>query len=270
MRKNFAQVLREAKVDIRKEYDTLFDLAYGEQEDSISFHDTVNRYFQNFPFRGTCIDLDDFNKTHGFHFEPHPKNFDMDYLVTFCEYIYNLSFALMACTGAWRSMSSNFLIEQVDRVIESIGYTSTQQDGFTIFVEKSPAATSVSETLPAPTSYKVIAYNHHSMQGNLQEKRATLLELANILEPQKPALRSANKDLASDLFYLFNNLDIRHNNSDPNAGPKHKPEVSNMETSTIEQWYDETYQMCLLAFLSIDHIERKKRFDTLKASIEQN
>ncbi len=42
-----------------------------------------------------------------------------------------------------------------------------------------------------------------------------------------------------------------------------------MESSAIEQWYDEAYQMCLLAFLSIEHLERKKRFDALKASIEQ-
>ena len=41
------------------------------------------------------------------------------------------------------------------------------------------------------------------------------------LEPQRAVLKSAEtKNLESDLFYLFNNLDIRHNNSDPESWPK--------------------------------------------------
>ena len=41
-----------------------------------------------------------------------------------------------------------------------------------------------------------------------------------------------------------------------------------MTPQQIEEWYDETYQMCLLAFLEIEQSERKKKFDKLKESIE--
>ena len=41
------------------------------------------------------------------------------------------------------------------------------QDGFTIFVPKDNAAIAVSESelIPEALSYKIIAYNHHSMKG---------------------------------------------------------------------------------------------------------
>ena len=36
----------------------------------------------------------------------------------------------------------------------------------------------------------------------------------------------------------------------------------------LEYWYDEVYQMCLLAFMRLEHIDRKKKFDSLKSQIE--
>ena len=36
----------------------------------------------------------------------------------------------------------------------------------------------------------------------------------------------------------------------------------------LEHWYDETYQMCLLAFLRIEHIDRKKAINELKKKVE--
>lgn len=42
-----------------------------------------------------------------------------------------------------------------------------------------------------------------------------------------------------------------------------------MPKDKLEKWYDETYQMCLLAFLQIENLDRKMKFDTLKAEIEK-
>lgn len=41
-----------------------------------------------------------------------------------------------------------------------------------------------------------------------------------------------------------------------------------MKKAQLEQWYDEIYQMCLLAFMRLEHIDRKKKFDVLKTQIE--
>ena len=39
-----------------------------------------------------------------------------------------------------------------------------------------------------------------------------------------------------------------------------------MTQDELEGWYDETYQMCLLAFLELDNVERTKKVAELKAS----
>ena len=237
MRRNFAQVLKEGKVDLKKEYSKLYDLFYGKDpRDGKSLADLISLNFEGFYFRGTCLDLGEFDEVHGFRFEEQPKIFDIDYLVSFCEYIYNF-----VCS----------------------------EDGFTIFVPKDNAAIAVSESelIPEALSYKIIAYNHHSMKGNLESKRQTLLMFADLLEPKRDELETVDKKFASDLFYTFNNFNIRHNNVDP-AGPKYKKPVGDLTKEQLESWYDEVYQMCLLAFMRLEHVPRKQEFDMLKDKIE--
>lgn len=69
--------------------------------------------------------------------------------------------------------------------------------------------------------------------------------------------------MESDLFFLFNSVNLRHNNADPD-GKNYIPFVANMMDEEIEKWYDEAYQICLLAFLELDNVERKDRVNKLK------
>ena len=43
-----------------------------------------------------------------------------------------------------------------------------------------------------------------------------------------------------------------------------------MAAGELEHWYDETYQMCLLAFMRLEQNDRKKRFDEVKHLLESN
>lgn len=117
-------------------------------------------------------------------------------------------------------------------------------------------------------SYKMISYNHHSMRGKLQEKKNTILKLAELLEAKRTELAKVDSRFCSDIFYLFNNLNIRHNNVDPSINGKFKQAVADMPPEELEHWYDETYQMCLLAFLRLEQADRKIEFDKLKSVIE--
>lgn len=108
------------------------------------------------------------------------------------------------------------------------------------------------------------------MRGNLQEKKNTVLKFAELLEAKRTELSKIDSGFCSDIFYLFNNLNIRHNNIDPSINGKFKQAVADMPSEELEHWYDETYQMCLLAFLRLEHVERKMKFDKLKSIIESN
>ena len=102
----------------------------------------------------------------------------------------------------------------------------------------------------------------------MQEKKNTILKLAELLEAKRPQLSKVDSGFCNDLFYLFNNLNLRHNNIDPSMKGKFKQAVAEMSPEELEHWYDETYQMCLLAFLRLEQEERKIEVDKLKSRIE--
>ena len=283
MRRNFAQILKDAKIDVKVEYQKLYGMLYDRSiqvsnTSWISAYDEFSTYFIAFHFRGTCLSLDEFNDLHGFHFEKDPTNFNIDHLISLCEYIENLLMAYQCVPLSYpygygnmptKLINVQFYLQQISQVIEKIGYMQAEQNGLTIFVEKDPAAIAVAESefIPESLSYRLISYNHYSMKGNLAEKKTTLLDLANLLEPQRTILERIDKTFARDLFYAFNNFHIRHNNADPQS-PKFKKPIGDLAKEQLEFWYDEVYQMCLLAILRLEHADRKKTFEALKSEIE--
>lgn len=270
-RKDFAQVLQDADVDIKREYDRLYNSFYIQKtQDSYGNVGTLSDFcgmvFINMPFRGTCLTLDDFDEFYDFHFEKVPSNFSIDYLITFCEYTYNLILYANIETGFMFMSPKQLYIQQVMKVVDIIGYMGTQKNGVTIFAPKSEAAIEVAKILPDNLSYKVIEYNHHSLKGDLEGKKAIILLLADKLEGSKDKLGQTNNTLKTNVFFAFNNLNIRHNNCDIES--KHYKEyIANMDKRDLEIWYDETYQLCLLAFLELNNVERTKKFDELKKKI---
>ena len=279
-RKSFSQVLKEASIDIRREYDRLYHLFFLHRtRDNSGNNLTLREYcagtFLQLPFRGTCVSLDDFDDFYEYHFEKAPSAFSIDTLVSLCEYSYNLAAynqsvnpAMMGYGMSPIAQSVQFYVYQVNTVIDNLGYMPNVQGCITDFVPKDQAAIAVAEIVDSNLSYKVIEYNHHSMKGDLERKKSILLALADKLEPQRTKLNSVSSSLESDLFYLLNTVDVRHNNSDPN-GTKYVETVAKMKNKEIEKWYDDIYQMCLLAFMELDNVERKGRVKELKKRISE-
>ena len=164
------------------------------------------------------------------------------------------------------AQQSQFYLQQVQNVMEMIGYTRAIQEGISIFVPKDRGAISVSEIVSPDVSYKVLEYNHYTMKGDIARKRETLRILADQLEPKRAELATINKELASNVFFMFNNMNIRHNNRTKGNKNNYKEVIAEMSQDELENWYDETYQLCLLAFLELDNVERTKKVAELKAS----
>ena len=95
MRRNFAQILKDAKIDIKSEYQKLYGLLYDRSiqvsnTNRISVYDELSERFVYFHFRGTCLSIDEFNDMHEIRFERDPMDFNIDQLISLCEYIYNM------------------------------------------------------------------------------------------------------------------------------------------------------------------------------------
>lgn len=269
-RRTFAQVLKTGKIDLKKEYSKLYNLFYSrDHRDDKSLADLISLSFESFHFRGTCLDLDEFDEKYGFRFVEQPQNFNIDYLVSFCEYIYNFVL-LLKDNYFFAQINRSFYLQHITELIEAIGYMQSSEDGFVIFVPKDSVAITVSEleAIPEKVSYKIISYNHYSMKGDLEAKKTILLTLANLLEPHERTLAQIDSSFKRDLFYAFNNFNIRHNNIDSSDKRNYKRVVAEMSMEEMEHWYDETYQMSLLAFMRLDQNIRKNEFETIKNRIE--
>lgn len=78
-------------------------------------------------------------------------------------------------------------------------------------------------------------------------------------------IKSLNSKLDDDIGFLLNNAHIRHNNK---SGKNKKGYISKMRKDTMEKWYDETYQMLLLAFLLNEQLNRSKKISQLKEKMK--
>ena len=188
-RRPFSEVLKNAKIDFLYEYKTLFFMFYHKDIDYSYMSSTIRQlcdeYFLEFPIRDTFVSLEVFDNRNNFLFEENPRDFDINYLINFCEYSYNL---VVCCKNILSKKHSylyneikfplNTYIEQVDRVIAKIGYIPNTKDNITTFVPRSQTAISVAEIIDPELSYDVIEYNHHSMKGDIERKRRIIEALS--------------------------------------------------------------------------------------------
>lgn len=73
--------------------------------------------------------------------------------------------------------SYQIYLQQIFRVVEKTGYMYSQnKQGITIFIPKLPEAISVAEIVETEISYKVIEYNHHLLQGDIEGKKEIKIE----------------------------------------------------------------------------------------------
>ena len=167
-------------------------------------------------------------------------------------------------TAKLRLLNDN-LNDVLDHLNMKVEYFAEKEQA--IIIERDPAVTAAAEISSNETAYEIIFYNHHTLKGNTKEKAKILNYLANEFEAQRKALNQTNYSLASDIAFLLNSLNIRHNNVDQKLNSYHST-VAQMPSNELEAWYDELYQMLLLARLEIDNIERKQKVADLKKEFE--
>lgn len=157
----------------------------------------------------------------------------------------------------------------MDDCLQQLNYKIYEEDERVLVIEDKPEVTAVVEIVDEPVALDFIRYNHFSLKGDLAAKKSILVALGRALEPQEKALNSIDSKLKDAVFYLLNNMDIRHNNSaEENKKAYYKGYVANMSAVETEEWYDELYQLILLANLELNNKGRMQRFSQLKDKIE--
>lgn len=239
-----------------------------------TLHEYTKYYgFYNWRNRGRCVDLNDFLSLLDYEDLWSDAHTNVQDLFTLIEIIYNFWHLADQQTGASCGSGhegGNFrLLKKI--MDECLSYYNYKGEYFPeleqlIVIEDKPEATAVAEIVDNDLSYKVLRYNHYMLKGDLKAKKDILLALGADLEPKRKQIQAIDRDLEDGIFYILNNLNLRHNNKA--EGDKHyKQAVAEMSNEVLENWYDELYQMMLLAYLRMDQVERNAKVKALKQAV---
>lgn len=229
-------------------------------------------HFAKWKARGTCVNVQEFRLRAKIDYFIAESNSNTNAMLTCLEYYLNLIY-LVNTKGPYLDESNHkdfyilkgnceILLSELNHVFK---FFPDKEIG--LVLEDNPSATSVAEIVADDLAFEVIRYNHHLLKGDIAEKKSILRKFDTILEPRRAELKAINKKLEDNLFFGLNNIHILHNNIDPNGNKNYKQYVADMNEEGLEMWYDEVYQLILLAILLLENTERGKKFDELKEKL---
>lgn len=277
-RKSIFDIAAES-LDISNETTRIYTMF--EEENSLylnmkgySLREYVDSYiFEDWKWRGHFLNVDDFLES--IRYDDIVKFSEVCHLESFLlliELVYNfwkLSHIELTKDGSELKWGGNFyhLNTVMEDNLQKFNHKAYFCDERILVIEDKPEVTAVVEIVDRILAIDVIRYNHRSLKGELEAKKKILLALGAEIEPKRKDLQSRNKQLSEDIFFMLNSINIRHNNCNEKDPSKYKEYVAQMTNEQLEEWYDELYQMILLAILLLDNIDRTTKVKELKEKI---
>ncbi len=259
MRRTFAEVLRSSGIDVQAEYNSLQSLVY----ERYGLYTLMDSHFREVWFADTAISLDDFNERHNFDFSCMRSDARLDDLLDLCEYAYNFADALTDVGVSGRD-SCYVVLGHIDILVNKLGYTDVRDDGFVVFVPRNENIVAAAKVAPTHVAQDMLRYDYRGFEGDLGEKKSMLIRMLGEVEPKRKELERLSRPLSTDLFFIANNFDLRHNNTDPSDRGKYRPFIAKMSNAELEGWYDVCRDLCAASFLLLEYSERKGALDELK------
>lgn len=163
----------------------------------------------------------------------------------------------------------NLMFQNLGILIENLNYEIKffEDDEKIILIPKNPEATAVAEISSEDTALAIFMYNHHSMNGDVANKRKLLYQISLEYETLLKKPIEGYNDFFSKTNQLLNNLHIRHDNK---TKDENKNNIIEIDDKELENWYDELYQLLLFCVLIHDNLERKNRVTDFLKSMKEN
>lgn len=276
-RKNIFQMVEES-YDLMGDTWRLFH--YFEEIDVLQFdnekytlRNAVADLFMHWKARGRCVDLEDFLDSINYEELCRTAESETEDFLSLCELIYNFwflaslyidRFAPRLKPLAYFTELKGFLDDCIGRYNHEARFFEDKEQ--VLIIECNPQATAVAEIVEDELAIDILRYNHFSLKGDIKKKKAILLTCGSELEARRSELHQVNQQLENNIFFMLNNLNIRHNNI-RQGDSKYKEAVALMSPEEMEDWYDELYQMILLALLEMDNVQRQEKVKDLKQRV---
>lgn len=278
MRKSIFDIA-SASINISNEVDRIVSMSIKEKSTYSSPYDRTlfdfvdERCFRDWSYRNHFINVNDFLEAINYNeIIKSAKNGDTEAFMTLIELTYNLwnlayhDIMDEKSTSGWNNNFFHLRDVMLDN-LEKYNHKAYIDDERILIIEDKPEVTAVVEIIEQDLAIDIIRYNHRSLQGEVELKKKILISLGSELEPKRKDLQAINKQLSEDIFFMLNNINIRHNNRSKKDMAKYKEYVAKMTKARLEKWYDELYQMMLLAFLLLDNVDRIAIVKELKSKV---
>lgn len=278
MRKSIFDIA-SASINISNEVDRIVSMSVEEKSTyyppyNLTLFEFVDqRCFRDWSYRGHFVNVKDFLEAVNYNeIIKSAKNGDTEAFMILIELTYNLwslAYYDIIDKDSLSKWNNNFfhLRDVMLDNLEKYNHKAYIDDERILIIEDKPEVTAVAEIIKQDLAIDIIRYNHRSMQGEIKLKKKILISLGSELEPKRKELQVLNKQLSEDIFFMLNNMNLRHNNRSKKDMGKYKEYVAKMTKARLEKWYDELYQMMLLAFLLLDNVDRTENVKKLKEKI---
>ena len=271
-RQNYFEILEQMDFDPDRESKNLIDLLEMEKNFGHVYYTTINsaisKNFLDYPNRSTFTSYSQIIEVISANFYDATEE-----LFVFSELLVDIFYSLLEKFTTEECEFIQVIFDNINRFLELSNHELiTLDNGNRIIVEKNIYASEVSQIVSETSiqdAIKVLEYNHFANKGNIERKKEILISLATYLEPFRDELNDSeelkevmkvnnNKKIIAveQLFNMYNNLGLRHNNS--------KQYHLEMAEEELEQWYDDIYASTLFVILSLDEARILSKLKTLR------
>ena len=242
---HFYELLAKTEINATKEiarFETLLDVV---SDNGFSLHSVLNNNILKLPsnIRQTHCSIDEIfelNKLESWRV----RKKDVDKLVLYMEIILTLLKHLKKSVNGYLMLTDNVkkIVANANHLADILNYEVKDWENTVILVPKKTELQLAEKYLIKKNktlALDVWHYEHNSMKGDIEQKKAVLQELHSYVEPFLDKMRSP---LRENVGFLLNNLNIRHNNL---KGTKANSFVQNIDSSDLESWYDKAFVLLL-------------------------
>lgn len=218
--------------------------------------------FRNWSYRGTCISIDE--AIHKISTKEDLRFWQENECFLYLEFLINMVDLFAENVPRDGREQIYTIINNIRIILERCNRYIKKVDGKHYILEKDSSVSAVVDILnTTQIAIPVIAYNYISNVGNIPEKQTILRILANDFESIKSKFNADNRytGLCSDLGFLFNNLNLRHNN---NGSSRVNIDFGKISDDELEKYYDMTYRRYLMAVLACEELDTRNIIDALK------
>ena len=277
---NFMENWLKRKYDLIQEVEAVEELMNYQFHGINLFEKIANDNFLCWEFRNNAITVSDFKEKSGIDekcseiYGEEPDNVDINLVMEYFEYAINLSIFVDKYAGNYVESKEiktrcSAVAKNIDSIIKQCNYQMKMNSQNALLLVVKDAIADMACDIVGDSynlNEDIFIYRHRSSDGNFVGKADILFRMGKYFEKeikQNMGGKAHLRQLASNIGFLLNNLDLRH---PPNQ--KEEPIIKTLiERKKLEKYYDETYRQIVSIIVLFDCAEKQIEIDELKSMI---